>query len=59
MVKKCSGKTSSIAICQDCSWRNEDRFNAQATAVIHAKKYCHLVLVETVIASRYDGQLPL
>jgi hypothetical protein len=57
MVKKSSWKTSSIAICQDCGWRNEEMSNAQATAAIHAKKHCHLVLVETAIASHYDGRV--
>ncbi len=55
-MKKQSWKTHSIAICQDCDWRNEDMSNAQGTGAIHAKKWKHLVLVETAIASHYDGR---
>jgi len=55
-IEKKTWKVHAIAECQDCDWRNEGYKNAQATAAIHAKKYKHLVRVETGLVSEYDGR---
>lgn len=55
-MRKSFGVIHSVAICEDCSWRNECYKNAQATAAIHAKKHGHKVKVEIGLNGFYDGR---
>lgn len=54
-MRKTTRKGWSKAECMDCGWAVES-LNAQAVGAIHARKYKHLVLVDTEINSRYDGR---
>lgn len=55
-MKKQTWKVASQAECQTCGWMYENVANAQAIAAKHAKRYGHLVNVDTVLASEYDGR---
>lgn len=55
-VKKVlSSITSSVADCMNCEWRAETK-NAVGLAAIHTKHTGHKTIVETAMATHFEGR---
>lgn len=55
-MKKQTWVVASQAVCETCGWSYANYKNCQAVGANHAKHYEHLVNVETVLVSEYDGR---
>ena len=53
-MEKDTGVIGSMAICEDCDWKNENYKNALATGARHAKSTGHTVNCEQVVSVTYN-----